>query len=81
MFEIRSRYGGEHWCIIYKQSEQHQSATKSRVTRDKLDTDKVYERLSDVSPFTEDPSLRNIVNAVIANKASNVDDFIPSVKG
>ena len=75
---ICSKYGlvmEENTGVLYTSSEQHQSATKSRVTRDKLDTDKVYERLSDVSPFTEDPSLRNIVNAVIANKASNVDDF------
>ena len=75
---ICSKYGlimAENTGVLYTSNEQHQSATKSRVTRDKLDTDKVYERLSDVSPFTEDPSLRNIVNAVIANKASNVDDF------
>ena len=75
---ICSKYGlvmEENTGVLYTSSEQHQSATKSRVTRDKLDTDKVCERLSDVSPFTKDPSLQNIVNAVIANKASNVDDF------
>ena len=58
---ICSKYGlvmEENTGVLYTSREQHQSATKSKVTRDKLDTEKIYERLSDVLPFSEGPSLR-----------------------
>ena len=41
---------------------------------------KVVERLSDMSPFQSDnKSLMNIVNGVVADESSNVDDFFSMV--
>ena len=51
---IRSKYSlvmEENIGVLLTTSEQHQTATTARISRDKLDTNKIYERLVDISPF------------------------------
>lgn len=59
----------------YSTSEQHKESTKSRIKRDLNDLNKLQERLKTCSPFTEDPSLRNIITGVVANDNVNVHHY------
>ena len=52
----------ENIGVLFTTSEQHQTATKARISRDKQDTNKIYERVVDISPFKNDPTLHNIIN-------------------
>ena len=61
--------------LSYTTSEQHKDLTKPRMKRDTLDLEKISTKLTSSSPFSEDPSLRNIVNGVVANDNVNVHEF------
>ena len=65
----------ENIGVLFTTSEQHQTATKARISRDKLDTNKIYERLVDISPFINDHKQHNITNGVTAAESVNVDKF------
>jgi hypothetical protein len=56
-------------------SEQHKTTSVSRIDRDKLDAEKVISSIKDKSPYSDDASLRNIVNGVIARDDVNVQNF------
>lgn len=58
----------------YETSEQHKDTRKSRLERDDADTVIVLSVLKDNNPFASDPSLRNIINGVVADKTVNADD-------
>ena len=47
-------------------SEQHKETTESRLKRDLIDLNELKEKLAVSSPFTDDPSLRNVVTGVVA---------------
>ena len=50
-------------------------ATKARISRDKQDTNKIYEQVVDISPFKNDPTLHNIISGITAAESVNVDKF------
>ena len=58
----------------YTTSEQHKDATQARVARDVKDTQEVLRYISQRSPFTDKPSLRNIATGVTASPSVNVHD-------
>ncbi len=43
--------------------------------RDHSDLEKIKEKLSNCTPFSPDPSLRNIVTGVVAKEEVNVHEF------
>ena len=61
--------------LRYSTSEQHKDLTKSRLERDKDDLKKIEDKLKSCSSFSENPSSRNIVNGVIANRDVAVHEF------
>ena len=60
--------------VLYVTSEQHKTATPSRLKRDRENFQKIQEKLKEFSPFSDDNTLRNIINGVVADKNVNVDD-------
>ena len=48
--------------LIYTTNEQHKEATSTKIERDAADLSKVSEKLSACSPFSSEPTLRNIIN-------------------
>ena len=54
-------------------SEQHKDSTQSRIKRDTEDTYKILNTLSDLDPFSSDPSLRGLVTGLTAHDSVNVD--------
>lgn len=59
--------------LTYMTSEQHQESSEARMKRDH--SEKIKEKLCICTPFSPDPSLRNIVNGVVANEEVNVHEF------
>src|SRR6218665_2105706 len=60
--------------LSYCTSEQHKDLTDARMNMD-LDLEKINSKLMGCSPFSPDPSLRNIVNGVVAQEFVNVHEF------
>ena len=60
--------------LSYTTSEQHKELTDTRKKRDISDLSKINTKLSGFSPFSSDPSLRNIVNGVVAQEGVNVHE-------
>lgn len=54
-------------------SEQHKESSQARIERDHKDTEELESYLQNRSPFTSDPSLRNIASGVTADSSVNVD--------
>ena len=61
--------------LSYTTSEQHKEATQPRVQRDSSDLEKLKTSLAVYSPFSQDPTLRNIVNGVVADRDVNIHEF------
>ena len=61
--------------LSYTTSEQHKEATQARVQRDSSDLEKLKTSLAVYSPFSQDPTLRNIVNGGVADGDVNVHEF------
>ena len=62
-------------CIVlYATVEQHKTATPSRLKRDRNNFHKIQEKLKKFSPFSDDNTLRNIINGVVTDKNVNVDN-------
>ena len=59
--------------VNYQTSEQHKDLTKSRQQRDFKDLQTVTTYLNARSPFSADPSLRNIASGVVADDNVNAD--------
>ena len=75
---ITAEYNGamqELNSLSFTTSEQHKDSTEARMKRDTSDLEKINTKLTSCSPFSEDPSLRNIVNGVVANAIVNVHEF------
>lgn len=62
--------------VQYCSSHQHKDIFQSRQARDAKDVDKFLRVLSEISPFTNDASLRNITSGVTAHHSVNVDDAV-----
>ena len=59
-------------------SAQRKDSTESRIKRDASDLEKIRTKLEACSPFTSDPTLRNIVNGIhgiVAGQGENVPYF------
>ena len=61
--------------LTYTTSPQHKDSTEACIKRDASDLDKIRMKLASCSPFTFDPTLRNIINGIVAGPAVNVHDF------
>ena len=61
--------------LSYTTSEQHKEATQARVRRDSSDLKKLKTSLAVYSPFSQDPTLRYIVNGVVADGDVNIHEF------
>lgn len=61
--------------LSYTTSEQHKDVTEGRMQRDLSDLEKIKSKLVGCSPFSPDPSLRNIVNGVVAQEGVNVHEY------
>lgn len=61
--------------VSYECSEQHRDMAPSRVKRDKGDSDKIYNILKPISPYSCGPALQNIVTGVTAAEIVNVENF------
>ena len=61
--------------LTYTTSPQHKDSTEARIKRDASDLDKIRMKLASCSPFTFDPTLRNIINGIVAGPAVNVHEF------
>ena len=61
--------------LSYTTSEQHKDLTKARMKRDISDLEKIKTKLTSCPPFSEDSTLRNVVNGVVANPKVNVTEF------
>lgn len=57
--------------VTYATSEQHKDSTKSRMTKDKTDTEDLLQYLAPRNPFSAEPSLRNIATGVTAHPTVN----------
>ena len=62
----------EFTTLSYSTSEQHKELTESMMRRVLADLEKISSKLVGCSPFSPDPSLRNIVNGVVAEEFVNV---------
>ena len=65
----------EYTDLAYTTSEQHKEATQSRIKRDATDLLKLKTKLANYPPFSDDATLRNVVNGVVADDDVNVHDF------
>ena len=61
--------------LTYTTSEQHRESTEARMKRDHSDLEKIKEKLSTCTPFSPDPSLRNIITGIVAKEDVNVHEF------
>ena len=61
--------------LTYTTSPQHKDSTEARIKRDASDLEKIRIKLAAYSPFTSDPTLRNIANGIVAGPDVNVHDF------
>ena len=61
--------------LTYATSEQHKEATPARIERDAADLSKISTKLNAFSPFSSDPSLRNIITGVVAQEDINVHEY------
>ena len=52
--------------LTFISRSQHKDLTDARVKRNTSDLEKLHLKLSACSPFSSDPSLRNIINGVVA---------------
>jgi len=61
--------------LSYATSEQHKDMTEAGMKRDHDDLEKISTKLLQCSPFSPDPSLRNVVNEVVPVQDVNVHKY------
>ena len=61
--------------LIYATSPQHKESTEARMERELTDLEKIRLKLAACSPFSSDPTLRNIVAGIVGDQDVNVHDF------
>ena len=74
-FGVQQCDAGFHRPDLYATSSQHKDSSEARIKRDASDLEKIRLKLAACSPFTSDPTLRNIVNGIVAGPDVNVHDF------
>ena len=61
--------------LTYTTSPQQKDSTEALIKRDASDLDKIRMKRASRSPFSSDPTLRNIINGTVAGPEVNVHDF------
>ena len=61
--------------LTYATNDQHKEATGARIERDASDLSKISTKLNAFSPFSSDPTLRNIINGIVANEDINMHEY------
>ena len=61
--------------LTYTTRPQHKDSTEACIKREASGLEKIRIKLATCSPFTSDPTLRNIVNGIVAGTDVNVHDF------
>ena len=61
--------------LSYATSEQHKESREARISRDTSDMAKISSKLDACSRFSSDPSLRNIINGLVARPDVNVHEY------
>jgi len=61
--------------LIYATSPQQKESCEARIKKDASDIEKIRQKLAACSPFTPDPTMRNIINGIVAGPDVNVHDF------
>ena len=61
--------------LSYTTNEQHKESTEARKKRDAVDLEEINSKPEAWSPFSTDPSLRNVVTGVVAEEAVNVHEY------
>ena len=61
--------------LTYTTSPQHKDSTEARIKKDASDLEKIRIKLAACSPFTSDPTLRNVVNGIVAGPDVNVQAY------
>ena len=61
--------------LSYTTTEQQKKSTEARKKRDAVDLEDINSKLEAWSPFSPDPSLRNVVTGVVAEEVVNVHEF------
>ena len=61
--------------LSYTTTEQHKESTEARKKREAVDLEEINSKLETWSPFSPDPSLRNVVTGVVAEEAVNVHEY------
>ena len=59
----------------YTTTQQHNEPTEARKKRDAVDLEEINYKLEAWSPFSPDPSLRNVDTGVVAEEAVNVHEY------
>jgi hypothetical protein len=60
--------------LAYTTREQHKESTDARVKRDSSDWSKISSKLIACTPFSPDPSWKNIVSGVVATADVNIHE-------
>ena len=62
--------------LSYTTTEQHKESSEARKKREAVDLEEINSKLETWSPFSPDPSLRNVVTGiVVAEEAVNVHEY------
>ena len=61
--------------LSFTTSDQHKDLSEARIKRDTSDVSKINKKLATCTPFSPDPSLRNVVNGVVASSGVNVHEY------
>jgi len=61
--------------LSYTSSPEHKDSTERRIKRYASDLDKIRMKLASCSLFTSDPTLRNVINWIVAGPKMSVHDF------
>ena len=61
--------------LSYTTTEQHKDSTEARTKRDAVDLEEINSKLEAWSPFSPDPSWRNVATGVVAEEAVNVHEY------
>ncbi|KAH3863575.1 hypothetical protein DPMN_026565 [Dreissena polymorpha] len=61
--------------LAYTTSTQHKGPTEARIKRDASDLEKMHTVITTCSPYTVDPTRRNIFSGLVAGSDVNVHSF------
>ena len=73
---LTSKYNMQDFTnLTYTTSTQHKDLTEAGSKRDASDLEKIRTKFEACSPFTYDPTLKNIVNGIVTGPDVNVQGY------